>query len=128
MANVSAGLKENGVFILEMTNRDAVAVSEIETKVSYEGGVMVLKQNTFDARTSRRRLDWSFIENDQVVKRVALEHRLYSLHELIHLFQGVGLHVEDVFQEMHCTPFKPGARKLVLVGRKSKRLQLPATV
>lgn len=118
---VSAALLEGGAFILEMTNRDAVATRELEAKVLHTSEFTVIKENSFDVRTSRRHLDWTFLAGGRVVKRVQLDHRLYSLHELISMFGSAGLSPESVFQSVEGDPFKTGARKIILVGRKEAR-------
>ncbi|HEY1570388.1 MAG TPA: class I SAM-dependent methyltransferase [Pseudonocardiaceae bacterium] len=111
-------LRTGGHFVLDVTNRDAVAQRTTEVKVTRANGLTVVKENHFDPYTSRRRLDWTYLEGDLVTKRVAMDHRLYALHELLRLFGESGLDDCNAYADLDLTPFHPGSRRLLIVGAK----------
>lgn len=116
LAVVTRALRLDGRFILDITNRDAVANVEREVKVTRVNDLEVIKENTFDPFTSRRRLDWTYIRENRVINRTSFDHRMYSLHELLELFRSVGLIATAVFSDVEEKPFRVGCRRIMLVG------------
>ncbi|WP_052397104.1 class I SAM-dependent methyltransferase [Streptomyces sp. NRRL F-5123] len=116
---IARSLVVGGRFVLDITNRDAVANQAREVDVVTSDGLTVVKENFFDPFTSRRRLEWTYLRGDRVVSRASFDHRVYSLHELVSLFRDSGLELEHAYQDVDDTPFSPGGRHLVLVARRT---------
>lgn len=86
-------LRPGGVLLLDMLNRDFVAV-ESPNHVWFEGdGCICMDDVSLDWITSRLRVKRSLILDDGRSREVTYSLRLYSLHELGKLLHDVGFRV-----------------------------------
>jgi len=120
LRRVSMALKVGGRFVLDVTNRDAIANTDHEVKIARTDELTVVKENWFDPVTSRRRLEWTYLRDDAVVHRASFDHRVYALHELIGMFHRQGLDVVGMYRDIDCTSFEVGARHIYLVGQRTE--------
>jgi SAM-dependent methyltransferase len=92
-------VKAGGVFVLEIMNRDWIVrnfeANGFSCHMLDGKELVVLEERDFDAASSRMRSTWTYLhqqDHDNFVrkKKVTLDHRLWSLHELIEMFNRTG--------------------------------------
>lgn len=101
-------VKPGGFFVLDIINRDWLTMNFSERGYTSVGDVMVLEERNFDVLTSRMVNQWTYLRqqaggNYQVEKVFNIDHRIWSIHELVSLFEKVGFKYEAVY-----TGFPPG--------------------
>jgi len=90
-------VKEEGFFLLDIVNRDWLIRNFQERDFQETPYGLILQKRRLNPRDSRMYNEWTFLEEEdddhlRVVKRVNVDHRVWSLHELIDLFQETGWH------------------------------------
>jgi SAM-dependent methyltransferase len=92
-------VKAGGLFVLEIMNRDWIVRNFEPNGFSCHTlngkELIVLEERDFDVVSSRMRSTWTFLhqqDGDKFVrkKKVTIDHRLWSLHELIEMFSRTG--------------------------------------
>jgi len=91
-----------GFFALEIMNRDWIVRNFQPHGFSRYENLIVLEDRTFDAKTSRMRTTWTYLvqkddKNFFLEKQVTIDHRIWSLHELIDIFQKTGWRFKAVY-------------------------------
>jgi hypothetical protein len=87
---------------LEIANRDWIVKNFQPQGISRYENLILLEDRTFDAKTSRARATWTYLvqkngKNFVLEKQVAIDTRLWSLHELIDLFERTGWRFKAVY-------------------------------
>ena len=95
-------VRSKGFFALEIMNRDWIVGNFQPCGFSRYENLMLLEDRTFDAKTSRARTTWTYLvqKNDKnfvLEKQVTIDNRLWSLHELIDLFEKTGWNFKAVY-------------------------------
>ncbi len=99
-------VKKNGFFIIEITNRDWIIRNFEEKGFSKPNDeIMVLEERFFELETSRAYNKWTYFteegKNNFVIKKeVELDHRIWSLHELIEMFERNGWKFIESYPEL----------------------------
>jgi SAM-dependent methyltransferase len=88
-------VRPKGFFALEIMNRDWIVKNFQPHGFARHENVIVLEDRAFDAKTSRIGTTWTYLiqkdnKNFHLEKQVTIDHRLWSLHELIDLFEKTG--------------------------------------
>ncbi|HEY97926.1 MAG TPA: class I SAM-dependent methyltransferase [Dehalococcoidia bacterium] len=101
-------VKPGGFFLMDIINRDWLITGFSERGYQQMGDRMVLEERKLDPLTSKMINIWTFLRkqnegNYRVEKTVNLDHRVWSMHELVSLFEKVGFKYEAVY-----TSFGPG--------------------
>jgi SAM-dependent methyltransferase len=91
-----------GFFALEIMNRDWIVRNFQPRGFSRYENMIVLEDRTFDAKTSRTATIWTYLvqkddKNFSLEKQVTIDTRLWSLHELIDIFQKTGWRFKAVY-------------------------------
>lgn len=95
-------VRSKGFFALEIMNRDWIVRNFQQRGFSRHDNMIVLEDRTFDAKTSRvgttltylvQKRDRNFIQE----KQVTIDTRLWSLHELIDIFEKTGWRFKAVY-------------------------------
>ena len=128
-------LKPGGFFVLDIINRDWLLLHFADRGYTTIGDQMITEDRKFDIKTSRNISTWTYLrrldgDNYHREKSVTVDHRIWSLHELIALYQKAGLELAAVY-----TGFGPGfnpqqsvifglhdllqSRMLLCIGRKT---------
>jgi 2-polyprenyl-3-methyl-5-hydroxy-6-metoxy-1,4-benzoquinol methylase len=94
--------KPGGFFALEIINRDCLLLHYSETTHRVIGDYRVLEEHKYDVRKSRNVNTWTYLkkmndDNYHEVKSINLDHRLWSPHELITLFEKAGFTHKGVY-------------------------------
>lgn len=115
-------VRPGGIFVLFIVNRDHV-VRHFEPQ-NYEtyGDFVVISHEHLDMAASWMRNEWRFFrrrgEDLEHVVTVPIAHRIYSLHELIDLFDRAGWRVEGTFGGLKMDPPSIESHALLVVGRR----------
>ena len=88
-------VQPKGFFALEIMNRDWIVRNFQPRGFSRYENLIVLEDRVFDPKTSRIGTTWTYLvqkddENFALEKQVTIDHRLWSLHELIDIFEKTG--------------------------------------
>jgi SAM-dependent methyltransferase len=88
-------VRPKGFFALEIMNRDWIVRNFQPRGFSRYENLIVLEDRVFDAKTSRIQTTWTYLvqKNDKnfvLAKQVTIDHRIWSLHELIGMFEETG--------------------------------------
>jgi len=88
-------VRPKGFFALEIINRDWIVRNFQQRGFSRYENLIVLEDRAFDAETSRIGTTWTYLvqkdnKNFVLKKQVTVDTRLWSLHELIDLFEKTG--------------------------------------
>ena len=119
LKNISRALLKGGYFVLEIHNRDIIANTDVEVKIDRVNSITLIKEYSFDPFTSIRHIKCTYLEEDRVIQKSELYHRLYALHELLNLFQLLKLEPQNVFRDLKGNTFIAGAKKMYIVARKN---------
>ncbi len=115
-------VRTGGLMVLYVVNRDWI-VRHFDPQ-GYEsfGDLVHIEDRRLDLDASWMRNRWRFFrrhgEDLEGVASIALEHRIYSLHELRSLFGRAGWAVEASFGGFGLEPATFDAPSLLVVGRK----------
>jgi len=95
-------VKPKGFFALEIMNRDWIVRNFQPNGFSRYENLIVLEDRTFDAKTSRMGTTWTYLvkksdKNFTLEKQVTIDHRIWSLHELISAFKKTGWKFKAVY-------------------------------
>ena len=104
-------VKAGGFFVMDIVNRDWLMRNFQERRFERIGNRLILYGSEFDAETSRHKDKWTFMKQtgEDTFKTEGvfqLDLRVWSLHELIQLFQRTGWQFECAY------PGMPGAHGL----------------
>jgi len=95
-------VKPGGFFAMDIVNRDWLLRNFVERRFERIKDRLVLYDSQFDARTSRHKDKWTFlrkINQDTFVieGNIQLDLRVWSLHELIQMFERTGWKFQSVY-------------------------------
>ena len=94
--NIFNALKNGGMFLLEVDNRDFV-MRQTPGLLWFEGdGVVCMEETSFDFLTSRLKVKRTLLFEDGSKKMQSYSIRLYSVHELGRLLHNIGFRVDSV--------------------------------
>lgn len=115
-------VRTGGLLVLFVVNRDFV-VRHFDPQGFEEFGDLVhIEDRHLDLDASWMRNTWRFFrrkgEDLEGIATVALEHRIYSLHELRSLFERAGWQIAGSFGGFKMDPASFDAPGLLVVGRK----------
>jgi len=88
-------VRSGGFFALEIANRDYIVKNFQPQGFSRQENLILLEDRSFDAETSRAVTTWTYLvqkdeRNFVLEKQFTLDTRLWSVHELIDLFEKTG--------------------------------------
>jgi SAM-dependent methyltransferase len=95
-------VQPKGFFALEIMNRDWIVRNFQQRGFSRFKNLIVLEDRAFDARTSRVVTTWTYLvqkddKNFSLEKQVTADTRLWSLHELVDIFEKTGWEFKAVY-------------------------------
>ncbi len=95
-------VRPKGFFALEIMNRDWIVRNFQPQGFSRYENLILLEDRAFDTKTSRTRTTWTYLvqkseKNFVLEKQVTIDSRLWSLHELICLFEETGWSFKAVY-------------------------------
>jgi SAM-dependent methyltransferase len=95
-------VRPRGFFALEIMNRDWIVRNFQSRGFSRCENLIVLEDRVFDVKTSRIQTIWTYLvqkndKNFDLAKQVTIDHRLWSLYELISMFGETGWKFKAVY-------------------------------
>jgi SAM-dependent methyltransferase len=117
--NVFRSLRNDGVFILDMSGKEILARTFQERAWNEADGVIWLQERKLSQ-------DWSWIENRWILLKEnrryedRLGHRLYSAAELKTILESGGFKDINIYGDFDGSPYDHTARRLVAVAYKRK--------
>jgi SAM-dependent methyltransferase len=95
-------VRPEGFFALEIMNRDWLLKNFQQCGFSRYENLIVLEDRAFDAKTSRTATTWTYLVQKNgkkfaLEKQVTIDTRLWSLHELIDIFERAGWRFKAVY-------------------------------
>lgn len=110
-------VRRGGFFALDIVNRDWLLQNYSECRFARTEDGIVLQEGTFNPHDSRNYSTWTFLKETgedsyTVEKRIKLDQRIWSLHELISLFESAGWRFKAVYPGFFgpgLTPPTPGS-------------------
>jgi len=95
-------VKPGGFFLLEVVNRDWLLQNYAECRFTRFKDRILLQEGEFNPYNSRNYSTWTFLKQSgadtyTVEKAIELDHRIWSLHELVNLFENAGWRYEAVY-------------------------------
>ena len=95
-------VRSKGFFALEIANRDWIVKNFQPQGISRYENLIRLEDRTFDAKTSRVTSTWTYLvqKNDKnfvLEKQVTVDTRLWSVHELIDIFEKTDWRFQAVY-------------------------------
>ncbi|MGA3192050.1 MAG: class I SAM-dependent methyltransferase [Candidatus Bathyarchaeia archaeon] len=124
-----AGLvKTGGFFALEIVNRDYLIKHFQASDFTRFKNMILLEERDLDFNTSRMKSTWTYlIQKGEArfveTKRVTIDHRVWSIHELREMFNRTGWTTKSVTGGLRqTTPDTPlaEAKSVLLIATKSK--------
>jgi SAM-dependent methyltransferase len=124
-------VRSEGFFVLEIMNRDWIVRNFQPRGFSRYKNLIVLEDRAFDAKTSRIGTTWTYLvqkENEDFVqeKQVTIDTRLWSLHELIAIFEKTGWKFKAAypgFRPPQKEILMTEAQRLFFIAMKSSKMQ-----
>ena len=115
--------KPNGVFIMHTASRDGL-IKRFQPRdfMFDESGLLLLMERHLDLETSRMENQWTYYRRDgedlRFLKRVEINHRTYSLHELRTQFGDAGWEYVDAYGGFELKSFTKDVFSMIIVAKK----------
>ena len=95
-------VKPGGFFAMDIINRDWLVRNMQPRSFAHIGDVLILEERTLNMNDSRMYNTWTYLKktaenNYTLLKEVKLDHRVWSLHELITMFARTGWKYKAAF-------------------------------
>lgn len=117
----SALTKDGGLFILETGFRDWLVRHFEQTGAARVGNLLVVEERRLNLETSRMENLWTFFEKTpegySFKAEIPLNHRIYSLHELIALFHEAGWGYRKAYSNFEPEEPSLDGSRLILVAQ-----------
>ncbi|MDD1727453.1 MAG: class I SAM-dependent methyltransferase [Methanospirillum sp.] len=115
--NVSLSLRKNGVFCLDILNRDAFLKNYPRCSVREKNTDLMIDRNRFDP-VSGRLYNSRIVIRDGKRKDTPFFLRLYNPNEILRILTAEGLVVTKIFGDWKGNTFDENSRRMILVARK----------
>lgn len=112
-------LKPGGSFVLDVVNRESV-LQNFKNKDWFKtpSGIYILSEKQYDPE-SKKILENRFrISQSGQTENFSISIRIYSLEELLSIFQEVGFRVTGTYGGYRKTEFSPDSRRIILTAQK----------
>ncbi|AHF80660.1 class I SAM-dependent methyltransferase [Thermococcus paralvinellae] len=118
LQNVYKALKPNGLFCLDVPNRDFVVKHLSPCSVLEKGGNLMIDMPSFDILTGRMHVRRIIIRNTQ---RRVVEYslRIYTYTELMEILKRAGFKIEKVYGGFDGRELSLKAPRIIVVARKT---------
>lgn len=121
VARAAAALKPGGQFLLDTINRDMIVRDFERTSWKEVAGGVSMETRTADWVRSRLNVKKTMIFSSGRRRRIAFSLRVYSIAEVIGMFERAGLEVTQTFGNFNGDAYKLDSSRVIVVGRKQRR-------
>jgi SAM-dependent methyltransferase len=120
LKGVHKALKPGGQFLLDVINREAAAQIEVPRQWIRENHAFLLEERVFDFFRSRLEMTRLLILQSGEVKQANFSIRLYTLTEILELFNAAGLVLIDVYGDFSGALYNAESPRMILVAQKEQ--------
>lgn len=116
---IAKALKKNGIFLLEMANRDYLLKNFLSKDWDkFENNRIKLTEREFDYIRGRINSNFEILNNDGTKERFAHSWRAYTLVELVSILNNYGLSISNVYGDWMCNKYSVDSQRVVVVCKK----------
>ncbi|MBI4612879.1 MAG: class I SAM-dependent methyltransferase [Planctomycetes bacterium] len=110
-------VRDGGLFLIDILNRDYLVQVFQPRGFTRVEDVLFLEDRDFRLETGRMRSTWTILKDQgggsyQREAAIELDHRVYTLHELVGLFDQTGWAYREVHGSLTGEPFGVAARRI----------------
>jgi len=118
---IAMALKPNGLFLLDLDNKDDFIRKQGEPKVYASGeGWQVKRYDLYYDEMFKRRMSQYVVEQGRTIKvKPLFLTRLYEPNEISHLLEKVGLETINCWQDFSRTEYKIDSERMIIYARKT---------
>jgi SAM-dependent methyltransferase len=120
LKGVHRALKPGGQFLLDVINREVAVCADVPRRWIRENHAFLLEERVFDFFRSRLEMTNMLILQNGEVKQVNFSIRLYTLTEMLELFNAAGLVLIDVYGDFTGTLYNADSPRMILVAQKEQ--------
>jgi len=119
IASAARTLKPGGKFLIETIHRDSMVRNYFKLGWYERGGEYVLKKFEIDLATSTLVSTWTYLKGKQKTER-EVKLRMYSLHEMIGMFERNGLKFLEAWGNKEKEPLTWNHHRMLILARKAQ--------
>ena len=113
---VAAALQPGAKFILDTGYILEIILPTLQERAWYPiGEILMLAQRRYEPSESRLHVEYTWIRDGKIEKR-SMSARLYSVRELLRLFNESGFSGVQCFSSLDRQPFRLGSTRLLVIG------------
>jgi SAM-dependent methyltransferase len=120
LLEINKALKPGGYLLMDMLNREWVVSNYIQNEwYEDEQGLLYLEHREIDLMTSRNHITFTVVLPDGSRESSTGHHvRLYTLTEMIEMFNEASLAFEGVYGGFQKEPYSVESRRMIVIGRR----------
>lgn len=118
LQGVSRALKPGGQFLIDTINRDYVVHTKHYQSWNIDNGSVILEERVFDFFTSRLEIIHQLIDRDGSKRKLESSFRLYTLTEMLDMFNKTGLTLTKVYGNFDGSQYTGESPRMILVARR----------
>jgi 2-polyprenyl-3-methyl-5-hydroxy-6-metoxy-1,4-benzoquinol methylase len=118
LQGVAKALKPDGQFVIDTLNRDFVIHSGQFQTWNFRNGTTILEERFFDFFKSRIEIIHHIINGASGTRKLESSFRLYTLREMLDLFDRSGLLLTDVYGDFDGSLYTGKSPRMILVARR----------
>jgi len=112
-------LKANGLFLIDLANRENVLKRWQPRQWYSSSGFTVLEESMFDFFSSRLEMKRTYLNPKRNGEVSDFSIRLYSLHEMLAMIQKAGLSTMAVYGDFNLNQYSADSRRMIILAQKS---------
>jgi SAM-dependent methyltransferase len=120
LKGVHQALKPQGQFLMDVVNREWILANMIDRRWSREEQVYMLEERFFDFFRSRLEIVNKLLLPSGEIKNSNYSIRLYTLTEMLDLFNRAGLMLTDVYGDFNGALYNERSPRMILVAQKEE--------
>ena len=117
LQNICQSLRPEGRFVLDIAGKEILArIFQPVSAESLPGVGTLFVRRAFVGDYSQIENEWTYISEEDTVKRYVMRHWVYSARELRLMLHDAGFKLVDFFGELSRKRYEPGAGRLIAVA------------
>jgi cyclopropane fatty-acyl-phospholipid synthase-like methyltransferase len=120
LKGVHKALKPGGQFLMDVINRDNALQISVPRRWMRENQAYMLEERFFDFFTSRLEITNRLILASGEMKEASYSVRLYTLTEMLGLFNAAGLVLTDVYGDFGGAVYNATSPRMILIAQKEQ--------
>ena len=120
LKGIYKALKPGGQFLIDVINRDNASQIAVPRRWMRENHAYMLEERIFDFFTSRLEMTNRLILASGEIKEASYSIRLYTLTEMLGLFNAAGLVLTDVYGDFGGAIYNASSPRMILIAQKEQ--------